>query len=76
MVKGGEAFLHKFSRTTGIKICNPNFRKEFVALDHSCSSRQKSCSGISPEDGWYPQFTASKNQQLNLELPTIWSDHN
>ena len=46
MVKGGEAFSHKCSRITGIKICNPNFHKEFVTLDHSCSSRQQRCSGI------------------------------
>ena len=60
MVKGGKAFSHKCSRITGIKICNPNFHKEFVTLDHSCSSRQQSCSGIPHEDGWYPQSTASK----------------
>ena len=76
MVKGGEAFSHKCSRFTGIKFCNPNFRKEFVTLHHSCSSKQKSCSGIFLEDGWYPQSTASKNQQINLELPAISSDYN
>ena len=76
MVKEGEAFSHKYSRITGIRICNPNFHKEFVALDHSCSSRQQSCSGISLEDGWYPQSTASKNQQVNLELSAVSSDHN
>ena len=36
MVKGGEAFSHKCFRITGIKICNPNFHKEFIRLDHSC----------------------------------------
>ena len=46
MVKGGRAFSHKCSKIIGIKICNPNFHKEFVTLDHSCSSRQQSCSGI------------------------------
>ena len=76
MVKGGEAFSHKCSRITGIKICNPNFHKKFVTLDHSCSSAQQSCSGISLEDGWYPQFTAFKNKQVNLELSAISSDHN
>ena len=76
MVKGREAFSHKCSRITGIKICNPNFHKEFVTLDHSCLSRQQNCSDISLEDGWYPQFTDSKNQQVNLELSAISSDHN
>ena len=52
MIKGGEAFLHKCSKTSGIKICNANFHKEFVTLGHSCSSRQESCSGISLKDGW------------------------
>ena len=61
---------------TGIKIYNPNFHNEFVTLDHSCSSGQQSCSGISVEDGWYPQSTAFKNQQVNLELYAISSDHN
>ena len=73
MVKG-EAFSHKCSRITGIKICSPNFHKEFVTPDHSRSSRQ-SWSGISFEDGWYPQSTASK-KQVNLELSAISSDHN
>ena len=72
MVKGGEAFSHKCSRTTSIKICNPNFHKEFVTLDHSFLS----CSGISLEDGWHPQSTGSKNQKVNLELSTFSSDHN
>ena len=76
MAKGGEAFSHKCSRTTGIKIYNPNFHKEFATLDHSCSNRQQSCSDISPEDGWYPQSTVSKNQQVNFELSAISSDHN
>ena len=76
MVKRGEAFSHKCSRITGIKICNPRFHKEFLILDHSCSSEQKSCSGISLEHRWYPQSTAFKNQKVNLELPTISSDHN
>ena len=75
-VKGGEEFSHKCSRITGITFCNPNFHKEFVILDHSCSSRQQSWSGISLEDGWYPQSTASKKQQVNLELSAISSDHN
>ena len=35
MVKGGEAFSHKCSTITSIKISNPNFHKEFVTLDHS-----------------------------------------
>ena len=47
MAKGGEAFSHKCSRIAGIKNCNPNFHKEFVTLDHSCSSGQQSRSGIS-----------------------------
>ena len=51
MVKGGEAFSHKCSTITSIKISNPNFHKEFVTLDHSSSSGQQSCSGISFEDG-------------------------
>ena len=76
MVKGGKAFSHKCSRITGIKVCNPNFHKEFVTLDHLCSSRQRNCSGISLEDEWYPQSTVSKNQQVNLELSAISSDHN
>ena len=67
MVKGGKAFSHKCSRMTGIKICNPNFHKEFITLYHSCLSRQHSCSGISLEDGWYPPSIASK---------TFSSDHN
>ena len=50
IVKGGEAFSHKCPRITAIKIFNPNIHKEFVTLDHSCSSRQQSCSGISLED--------------------------
>ena len=50
--------------------------KEFVTLDHSCSSGQQSCSDVSLEDGWYPQSTAFKNQQVNLELSAISSDHN
>ena len=37
---------------------------------------QQSCSGISLEDGWYLQLTAFKNQQFNLELSAISSDHN
>ena len=76
MVKGGEAFSHKCSRTTGIKIYNPNFHKEFATLDHSCSNRQQSCSDISIEDGWYRHFTVFKNQQVNFELSAISSDHN
>ena len=51
MVKGGEAFSNKCSTITSIKISNPNFHKEFVTLDHSCSSGQQSCFGISFEDG-------------------------
>ena len=39
-------------------------------------SGQQSCSGISLEDGWYLQCTAFKNQQVNLELSAISSDHN
>ena len=76
MVKGGEAFSHKYSRITGIKICNTNFHKEFVTLDHSCPSGQQSCPGISLECGWNPQSAAFKNQQINLELSTVSSDHN
>ena len=76
MVIGGEAFSHKCSRTTGIKIYNPNFHKEFTTLHHSCSNRQQSCSDISLEDGWYPQSTVSKNQQVNFKLSAILSDHN
>ena len=76
MVKGGKAFSLKSSRIAGIKICNPNFPKKIVVLDDSCSSRQQSCSGISLKDGWYLQSTASKNQQVNLELSAISSDHN
>ena len=75
MIKGGEAFSHKCSRITGIEICNLNFHKEFVTLDHSLLSGQQSCSGISLEDGWYPKSTVLKNQQVNLELPAISSDH-
>ena len=63
MVKGGEAFSDKCL-------------KEFVTLDHTCSSGQQSCSSISLEDGWYPQSTAFKNQQVNLELSAITLDHN
>ena len=76
MIKKGEGCSHKCSRITGIKIFNPNFPKEFVTLDHSCSSRQQSCTGISLDDGWYLQSTASKNQQVNLELSVISSDRN
>ena len=75
MVKGGETFSHKCSRTSRIKVCNPNIHKEFVALDHSCSSRQQSCSGISL-DGWYSQSTTSKTQQVNLKLYAVLSDPN
>ena len=32
--KGGEAFSHKCFRITGIKICNPNFYKQFATLEH------------------------------------------
>ena len=73
MVKGGEAFSHKYSRINGIKI---SFHREFVTLGHSCSSGQQSCSGISLEDGWYPQSTTFKNQPVNFELSTISSHHN
>ena len=59
-----------------LKFAILTFHKEFVTLDHSCSNRQQTCSGISFEDGWYPQSTASKNQQVNLELSAISSDHN
>ena len=76
MVKGGEAFSYKCSRITEIKIWNLNFHKEFVILDHSCSSRQQSCSSISLEDWWYPQSKVSKNQEINLKLSAISSDHN
>ena len=76
MVKGGEAFWYKCSRIIGIEICNPNFHKEFVTLDDSYRSGQQSCSGISLEDGWYPQSTAFKNQPDNLELSAVSSDHN
>ena len=51
IVKGGEAFSHKCSKITGIKICKSNFYKGFVTFDHSRSSGQQSCSGISLEDG-------------------------
>ena len=60
MVKGGEAFSHKCSRITDIKICNPNFHKEFVTLDHSCSSGQKSRSGISLQDGQLLKISKSR----------------
>ena len=60
MVKGGEAFSHKCSRITGIKICNTNFHKEFVTLDHSCSGGEQSRSGISLHDEGYLQSTAFK----------------
>ena len=50
--------------------------KGFATLDHSCSSRQQSYSGISLKDGWYAQSTTSKNQQVSLELSAISSDHN
>ena len=75
MIKGGEAFSHKCSGTTSIKICYPNFHKEFVTFGHSCSSRQQSCSCISVEDGLCPQPTVSLNQQVNLELSSILSDN-
>ena len=71
-----EAFSHKCSRITGIKIYNPNFHKELVTLDYSCLSGQQSCPGISLEDGWYLQYRAFENQQVNLELSIISSDHN
>ena len=74
MVKGREAFSHKYSRITGINICSPKVTKNLS--HHSCSSRKQSCFGISLEDGWYSQSTASKNQQVNLELSAILSDHN
>ena len=32
MVKGGETFLHKCSRVTGIKFCNLTFTKNFSHL--------------------------------------------
>ena len=76
MVKGGKAFSHKCSGITHIKICNPIFHKEFITLDNTCSSRQQSCSCISLEAGWYPQSTVCKNQQVNLKLSPISSDHN
>ena len=59
---------------TGIEICNLNFHKEFVTLDHSRLSGQQSCSGISLEDEWYPKSTVLKNQQVNLELCAISSN--
>ena len=52
MVKGGESFSYKCSRNTGINVCNPNFHKEFVTLDHSCSSGQQRWSGISLTERW------------------------
>ena len=81
MVKGGETCSNECSRITGINIYNPNFLKEFVTPtpEHSCSSGQQSCSGISLKDRWYPQSTAFKNQQVNLDLSTItmiYLDHN
>ena len=69
MVKEG----HKCSKITSIKICNPNFHKEFVTLGPSCSSGRQS---ISLEDGLYPQSTVFKNQLVNFELSAISSDHN
>ena len=75
MAKQGEGFSYKCSRIAGIKICNPNFHKELVTFDHSCSSGQQNCSSISWR--WVvPQFTPFKNQQVNLELSAISSDHN
>ena len=68
MVREREPFSDKCSRITGTKICNPNFQKEFVTLDHSCSSGQQSCSGISPEDGWYPQSTAFQKPATQLGI--------
>ena len=53
---------------TRIKICIPNF-------DHSCSSKEKSCSGIFLTDGWYPLSTAFKKERVNLELSAILSNH-
>ena len=61
VVRAGEAFSHKCCRITGIKSFNPNFHKEFVTLDHSCSNGQQSCSGISLKNGSYTQSTAFKN---------------
>ena len=78
-IQGGNGFLYKFSRVTGIKICNPSFHEEFAPLDHSCSSGQQSCSGISVEDGTRnPQVLKVRKLKLELksELSTILSDHN
>ena len=43
MVIGGEAFSHKCSRITSIKICSFKFHKEFVTLDHSFDCMFLSC---------------------------------
>ena len=43
MVTGGEAFSHKCSRITSIKICSFKFYKEFVTLDHSFDCMFLSC---------------------------------
>ena len=72
----GQRRSNIYINVLGNKICNLNIHKAFVTFDQSRSSRQQSCSGISLEDGWYPQFTASKNQEVNLELSAISSDHN
>ena len=58
---------------THIKICSPNFDKNLS--DHSCSSKEKSCSGIFLTDGWYPQSTAFKKERVNLELSAVSSNH-
>ena len=77
MVKGEEEHFHiNVLELLVLKFAAHTFHKEVVTLDHSCSSGQQSCSGVSLEDGWYPQSTAFKNQQVNLELSAISSDHN
>ena len=52
------------------------FTKNLSHLTIHVQVDKQSCSGISLEDGQYQQSTAFKNQQVNLELSAISSDHN
>ena len=69
----GEAYSHKCSKITGIKICNPIFHKEFGRLDiHVQVCNKVALAYLLKMSG----NSAFKNQQVNLELSAISSDHN
>ena len=82
MVKRGEAFSHKCHsqllalKLLALKFTILTFTKNLSHLTNSCSRGQQSCSGKSLQDRWYPQSTAFKNQQVNLELSADWESRN